>query len=89
MCGLRWRAPAAVRQVHLYSVAAMNPGPTEPDVTPTISPVTLQLLRCPKTGQPLRLIERDGAEMLSTPDGQCVYEILDGIPVLIASDQRD
>ena len=51
---------------------------------PTVATVPLQMLRCPRTGQPLRLIERDGAEMLATPDGQCVYEIRDGIPVLIA-----
>lgn len=55
---------------------------------PTIAAVPLQLLRCPRTGQPLRLVERDGAEMLATPDGLCVYEIRDGIPVLIATEQN-
>lgn len=66
----------------------MNPAPTQPDATPTVSPATLRLLRCPQSGQPLRLVERDGAEILATPDGQCVYEIADGIPVLIVPDQR-
>lgn len=56
------------------------------ETEPTVATVPLQMLRCPRTGQPLRLIERDGAEMLATPDGQCVYEIRDGIPVLIARD---
>ncbi|MFA6046306.1 MAG: hypothetical protein WC718_15080 [Phycisphaerales bacterium] len=65
----------------------MDPAPPKSDTT--ISPVTLQLLRCPKTGLPLRLVERDGTEMLATPDGECVYEIRDGIPILIASEQRD
>ena len=68
----------------LFDVVERETTITEPE--PAVAAVPLQLLRCPRTGQPLRLIERDGAEMLATPDGKCVYEIRDGIPVLIASE---
>lgn len=56
---------------------------------PAVSPATLPLLRCPRTGQPLRLVERDGVEMLATPDGECVYEIVDGTPVLITPRENE
>ncbi len=41
------------------------------------------LLRCPATGQPLRIVRSDGVVELVTPDGAHRYPILDGIPVLV------
>lgn len=62
----------------------MNPDPKNGATEPLVSVAALRLLRCPKTGKPLRLVERDGIQHLATPEGECVYEIREGIPVLIA-----
>lgn len=47
-------------------------------------PATLRLLRCPATGRPLRLQERNGEAWLVSDDGAVRYPIEDGVPVLLA-----
>ncbi len=48
-----------------------------------IDPAVLALLRCPRTGQPLRAGIREGRAVLTTDDGRAVYTIVDGIPILL------
>lgn len=58
-----------------------TPGPAAtPD--PALRPEVLALLRCPETGQPLKL---DGLTLV-TPDGARRYPIRDGLPVLVPQD---
>ena len=51
----------------------------------SIDPAVLAMLRCPRTGAPLKLAARSGRSILTTDDGT-VYEIRDGIPVLLPPD---
>jgi SAM-dependent methyltransferase len=44
--------------------------------------VSLELLRCPVTGEPL---EHAGEDLLRTSDGAYAYPIADGVPVLLAA----
>ena len=48
-----------------------------------IDPAVLALLRCPRTGQPLRAGIREGRAVLTTDDGRAVYAIVGGIPNLL------
>ena len=48
-----------------------------------IDPAVLALLRCPRTGSPLRMEIRQGRSVLATDDGRAVYAIVDGIPILL------
>lgn len=55
----------------------------QPPATRSIDPAVLALLRCPRTGQPLRAEIREGRAVLTTDDGRAVYAIVDGIPILL------
>lgn len=57
---------------------------TDPSPAPTsIDPAVLALLRCPRTGQPLRVGNHEGRAVLMADDGRAVYAIVDGIPILL------
>lgn len=66
----------------------MNPPPSShatPEPTaaaPALRPEVLALLRCPETGQRLKL---EGSELVSA-DGARRYPIRDGLPVLVPQD---
>jgi uncharacterized protein YbaR (Trm112 family) len=59
--------------------------PSPPTQSPTfrIDPAVLALLRCPRTGAPLRVEIRQGRSVLATDDGCAVYDIIGGIPILL------
>jgi uncharacterized protein YbaR (Trm112 family) len=56
-----------------------------------ISPLLLEFVRCPVSGQPLRqatpeeLKQADCDEALVREDGRMLYPIQNGIPLLVAS----
>jgi uncharacterized protein len=52
-------------------------------ISPPINAAVLKLLRCPVTGRPLIVENRDGVATLATDDGRIAYPIRDGIPVLL------
>ena len=56
------------------------------ECVPKQSPIdaaVLALLRCPRTGNPLRAGIREGRPVLMTDDGRAVYAIRNGIPILL------
>ena len=55
---------------------------TAPNHSP-IDPAVLALLRCPRTGRPLRAEIREGRPVLMTDDGRAVYAIRGGFPILL------
>ncbi len=55
----------------------------QPPAPASIDPAVLSLLRCPRTGQPLRVGNREGRAVLTTDDGRAIYAIVDGIPILL------
>jgi uncharacterized protein YbaR (Trm112 family) len=61
-----------------------EPRTPTPDAPAALDPATLALLRCPKTGQPLR----QQGDRLVTADGTIAYPIADGLPVLVPSAAR-
>ena len=54
-----------------------------PPAPTSIDPAVLALLRCPRTGNPLRAEIREGRPVLATDDGRAVYAIVNGIPILL------
>ena len=54
---------------------------------PTLDPRVVSLLRCPMTGRPLGESAREGRHVLTTDDGRVVYEIRDGVPILLPADR--
>ncbi len=62
----------------------MNPISPTPSAPPFVmDPAVLALLRCPRTGRPLKLENRQGHAVLRTDDGRAEYPIIGGIPVLL------
>ncbi len=51
--------------------------------TSALDPAVLALLRCPTSGRPLHAENREGVAVLATDNGGVVYQIRDGIPILL------